>query len=270
MTATAHPLASGAGWRVREIVCTAGPDDPAFEEQHEDCCIALVTAGSFRYRAPQGTALLAPGAILLGNQGSCFECGHEHAAGDRCIAFHFEPKHLEDIAAGVPGATRLGFQRAHLPPSLALEGLFAEAQMPIADAAAYEEIAVRLAGAVYAALAGSAPRAVQPSAHDAKRITRALRRIEAEFDRPLSLELLAREAAMSRYHFLRVFRALVGMTPHQFLLRTRLQHAALMLRLSGRPITSIALDVGFGDLSTFNRRFRRVMGLAPGAWRGVR
>lgn len=266
MTATAHLLASGSGWHVREIVCTAGPDDPAFEERHESCCIALVTHGSFSYRSPLGTALLAPGAILLGNQGACFECGHEHAAGDRCIAFHFEPEQIEDIVAGVPGVRRLAFGRSHLPPSRSLEVLAAEAQTATGDAA-YEEIAVRLAGAVYASLAERAAAPAEVSAQDALRITRALRRIEAQSERPLSLAQLASEAAMSRYHFLRVFRAVVGVTPHQLLLRTRLQRAALMLRRSDRPVTEIAYEAGFGDLSTFNRQFRRAMGSSPSTYR---
>lgn len=266
MTATAHLLASGPGWRVREIVCTAGPDDPAFEERHESCCIALVTHGSFSYRSPLGAALLAPGAILLGNQGACFECGHEHAAGDRCIAFHFEPELLEDVAASVPGARRLTFARSHLPPSRALDALAAGIQMA-ADDIAYEEIAVRLAGAVYAMQAGRAPTPADASARDERRITRALRRIEAQSDQPLSLAQLAQEAAMSPYHFLRVFRAVVGMTPHQILLRTRLQRAALMLRQSERPVTEIVYEAGFGDLSTFNRQFRRAIGMSPSAYR---
>ena len=68
---------------------------------------------------------------------------------------------------------------------------------------------------------------------------------------------------MSPYHFLRVFRQVVGMSPHQFTLRMRLQRAALRLARSSDPVATIALDCGVGDISTFNRRFRRVMGASP-------
>ncbi|WP_439500063.1 helix-turn-helix domain-containing protein [Bosea sp. (in: a-proteobacteria)] len=266
MTATSHLLASGPGWRVRDIVCTAGPGDPVFEEQHAQCCIAVVTHGSFQYRSSQGDALLAPGSLLLGNQGACFECGHEHAAGDRCLAFQFAPDYLEEIVAAVPGA-QPAFSRAHLPPSLALARLVAAAEAAPGDAAIYEDVALRLAGAVVATLAARLPAPATANARDTGRITEAVRRIEAECDEPLSLARLARDAAMSRYHFLRVFRAQVGMTPHQFLLRTRLHRAALMLRQSDMQVASIAFDAGFGDLSSFNRRFRRVMGTSPSAYR---
>jgi AraC-like DNA-binding protein len=269
MTATSHLLASGPGWRVRDIICTAGPNDRAFEEQHAHCCIAAVTCGSFSYRSSQGAALLAPGALLLGNQGACFECGHDHAAGDRCLAFQFDPAYLEDILAGVPGVRRLAFSHAHLPPSPALAGLMAE--MATSDgASAYEELAVRLAGAVAATLAGEPPATAAPTARDARRVTRALRCIEACSQETLSLTELAREAAMSRYHFLRTFKALIGMTPHQFLLRTRLHRSALLLRCSAHGVAQIAYDCGFGDLSTFNRHFRLAMGTSPSAYRASR
>ena len=72
---------------------------------------------------------------------------------------------------------------------------------------------------------------------------------------------------MSPYHFLRTFRAVVGMTPHQFVLRTRLHRAAVRLRRSSAAISTIAFDAGFNDLSTFNRRFRRLMGASPRDYR---
>ena len=75
---------------------------------------------------------------------------------------------------------------------------------------------------------------------------------------------------MSPYHFLRTFRQVVGLTPHQFLLRTRLQRAAVRLRASDEPVSAIAFEAGFNDLSTFNRRFRRVTGLTPSAYRAER
>ena len=60
------------------------------------------------------------------------------------------------------------------------------------------------------------------------------------------------------------------MTPHQYVLRTRLHRAALRLRRSTEFISAIAFDVGLNASSTFNRRFRRVMGVSPSAYRGRR
>jgi AraC family transcriptional regulator len=77
-------------------------------------------------------------------------------------------------------------------------------------------------------------------------------------------------AGMSKYHFLRVFRRLAGVTPHQYLISARMRRAALGLASSRRPVLAIALDAGFGDLSTFNSRFRVTFGLTPTQYRASR
>jgi AraC-like DNA-binding protein len=271
MTIAVRNLFSGKGWRADDVVCTAGPQDRPFEERHRDFCIAVVAEGTFRYRSRQGTAMLSPGALLLGNQGTCFECGHQHGVGDRCISFHYEPAFLERVLSGVPGAKRLAFERGELPPSLRLAPLAAtaEAARETGDGIAYEEAAVGLAGVAASALTGNEKPAVL-SASDEKRVGRAVRRIEAEASEAMTLGALADEANLSPYHFLRSFRRIAGMTPYQYVLKTRLHRAAVRLRTSDEPVSTIAFDAGFGDLSTFNRRFRRVMGAAPAAYRTAR
>lgn len=273
MAMTWQILAAGPGWRVTDIRCDAGPHDRPFAEAHEAACIAAVTEGSFQYRSTHGQALLAPGALLLGNDGQGYECGHEHAAGDRSLCFHFDPDYLEDIVAAVPGARRTSFAVPRLPPLPALMSLLAaaEAARDSGDRCEFEELALRLAGTVAAELADAARRpARRPTARDQRRVTRALRRIESGADEPLALAALARDAAMSPYHFLRTFDAVVGMTPHQYVLRTRLHRAAVRLRRTPDPIAAIAFDAGFNDLSTFNHRFRRLLGATPTAYRAGR
>ena len=267
MTAIATRLASGEGWLVEDVTCTAGPSDRPFEERHGSFCIAAVTHGSFEYRTAQGSALLAPGSLLLGNAGACFECGHEHAAGDRCLAFHYAPALLEEVVAAVPGARRLEFGLPRLPPLPALLPWIAAAEAERDDPGALEELALGIAGTVAAAVpdkGGSRPRV---TAGEARRVTAALRLIEARSDQPLPLAEAAGAAGMSRFHFLRTFRSVVGLTPHQYVLRTRIHRAAVRLRRSAGTVTAIALDCGFGDLSTFNRQFRRATGQSPSAFR---
>lgn len=273
MTAAAlRLLASGPGWAVHDFVCTAGPQDRPFEEHHGNMCIAAVMAGTFQYRSSQGAAVLAPGALLLGNEGTCFECGHEHGRGDRCLSFHFASDIFESVVAAVPGARRMAFAIPRLPPSPRLMPLLAslEAACDMGDGAEFEELALRVAGAAAAALADADGVADRLSRRDERRVTDALRRIEAESDEPLALRDLAREARMSPYHFLRVFKRVAGLTPHQFVLRTRLHRAAVRLRRSDEPVSGIAFEAGFNDLSTFNRRFRQIMGVTPTAYRTQR
>jgi AraC-like DNA-binding protein len=268
MSATATILASGNGWRVSDVVCTAGPRDRPFEECHDSVCIAVVTAGSFRYRGTTGTATLSPGSLLLGNHGACFECGHEHAVGDRCLAFHYAPDAFEEIVAAVPGA-RTEFDRPRLPPLHRLSALLVDAELACrsGEPTEIEEVSLRLAGAVLEITADRPRHAAGPDDREIRGIVTALRRIEADSHVPLTLDTLAGEARMSRFHFLRVFRRIVGLTPYQYLLRTRLHRAAVRLRRADDPVTSIAFECGFSDLSTFNRRFRAIMGTTPTRYR---
>jgi AraC-like DNA-binding protein len=264
MSFSSHLLASGPGWRVRDCICTASPQDRPFEERHEAVCVAAVIRGTFQYRAAQGRATLAPGAFLLGNPGAHFECGHEHGVGDRCLSFDFDPDCFEEVVASVPGARRLFFTMPRLSPSEMVLPVIAAAEAANNDLE-FEEAALRVAGA--AVTAGNGASETVRSPRQERRVAEVLRRIEAEPDEAATLSRLARDAAMSPYHFLRIFKAVAGVTPYQFILAQRLRRAAVRLRRTTDPISAVAYEAGFNDVSTFNRRFRRIMGMTPGAWR---
>jgi AraC family transcriptional regulator len=272
MAISSHRLASGIGWNVTDVVCSAGPKDRPFEEQHERMVIALVTRGTFNYTSTHGSAVLTPGSVLLGNSGSCFECGHEHSTGDRCLSFQFAPEAFETVAAAVPGNRSSGFTAPRLPFLPEVLPLVVAAEVLRNDPAAvdeFHELALRLAGTVCRALSDD-PRAQRaPNDRDKKRVAAALRRIELDPAQKLSLSELAADAAMSQFHFLRVFEQVVGVTPAQYILRTRLRRAAVQLRGSMERVATIAGDCGFADLSTFNRQFRRVTGLSPNEFRAA-
>lgn len=264
-------LAEGPGWSVMDVVCTARPGDPAYGERYETACVAAVMEGTFQHRSPRGAVTLAPGALLLGNDGEDFECGHEHGCGDRCLAFNFSPAHFERAAAGVPGAKAARFKAARVPPVEALLPLLAaaEAAREERDGEALEELALRIAGAAITLAGDATATPAAPSARDERRVSEAVRLIEEGAGEAHSVAALAGDVAMSPYHFLRTFRALVGMTPHQYVLRTRLHRAAVRLKRTDDPVAAIAFEEGFGDLSTFNRRFKRVMGKSPLAYRAA-
>jgi AraC family transcriptional regulator len=87
--------------------------------------------------------------------------------------------------------------------------------------------------------------------------------IESRPDAQHGLTALAREARLNRYHFLRIFQQLTGLTPHQYVLRARLV-------LEPAWVLDIALDSGFGDVSNFNHAFRAEFGVTPRAYRNSR
>lgn len=91
--------------------------------------------------------------------------------------------------------------------------------------------------------------------------------IEERADDELTLAELARTAKLSAFHFLRTFKDLMGVTPHQYLMRTRLRRAAACLLAEPGKILEVALGSGFADVSNFNRAFRTEFGLSPRAYR---
>jgi AraC family transcriptional regulator len=259
-------LASGDGWQVADIVCTSGPGDHPFEECAGAVSVSLVLAGTFVFRSDRGSSLLSAGSLLLMNAGQTFECSHQHGEGDRCLSFQLAPELFEQVA-GETGALSARFDHDRLPPSRAFAGLAARAKAAMAGRGSFEELVFRLAGAAIRAACGGDRELPAPSVRDHARIARVLRQLESDTAAPASLAELARVAGLSRYHFLRTFKRVTGVTPHQWLLRARLADAANRLASSREPVTGIALDAGFEDLSHFIRSFRAEFGVSPRHYR---
>jgi AraC-like DNA-binding protein len=256
--ATPRIIARNEGWSVADVLCTSGPQDRCFEEHHAQYSIAMVLAGTFQYRTALGTGLMTPGALMLGNPGLAYECGHEHAEGDRCVVFWFEPEYFERLAG-------TEFRVPRLPPLRSLAPLVASTAAGVTGTSgvAWDELAVRVAvGVAQLAARQSSDQTALPLNAEA-RVTRVVRAIEARPDANLSLTNLARDSGLSPYHFLRTFERLTGVTPHQFVLRARLREAATRLVTEPRKVIDVALDSGFGDVSNFNRAFRAEFGVTP-------
>jgi len=99
-----------------------------------------------------------------------------------------------------------------------------------------------------------------------RRLLRARDAIHARYSQALRLQDLAREAALSPFHFLRLFRAAFGETPHRYLTRVRID-AAKRLLLADAPVTDVCFDVGFQSLGSFSALFAKRVGSPPSAFR---
>jgi AraC family transcriptional regulator len=281
-------LARGTGWQAQDVVCSSGPQDRAFEERHDRVSLAVVLSGTFTYRNDFGRTLLTPGALLLGDAGTCFTCGHEHGAGDRCLAFHFEPAFFEQLAADT-GALKPRFGRSSLPAVRTLAPLVARAIVAVDNGAmsdgklmrarrtdggangspaapGFDQLALDLAAGALRQSGTCHQPAI--SARDERRVAAVIRHLEDHYHEPLPLAALADLAGLSPFHFLRVFRATAGLTPHQYVLRARLRAAAVTLATTTTPVTEVALASGFEDLSNFIRTFRTEFGVTPSTYRG--
>lgn len=100
-----------------------------------------------------------------------------------------------------------------------------------------------------------------------RRMLRARDAMDRAYAQPLDVPALARLAHVSEAHFSRTFRAAFGETPHRYLQRRRVERAMFLLRETGRSVTDICYEVGFGSTGTFSRTFREIVGRSPRAYR---
>lgn len=262
-------LARGKDWTLSECVCNAGPQHAPFEEQHEGFTIAAVVEGNFVYHSDTGRKLQHPGSLLLGNHGAYFQCGHDHGTGDRCIALNFAASLFAEIAASATGRSSFRFPTGMLPVSRRVLPLVSRLAAAPGNSSPLrlEEFVTDMCESVIGELHGHAETSQRVGAREERRVADVLRFIERNASDRLQLEEFADMARMSKYHFLRVFRKVAGVTPYQYMLSVRLRRAASQLIGSNEAVSAIAFEAGFGDLSTFNRRFRQHFGVNPSAFR---
>jgi YesN/AraC family two-component response regulator len=98
-------------------------------------------------------------------------------------------------------------------------------------------------------------------------LRRAVAYVEARLHTHVSLDQVAREAGMSKFHFCRVFKSITGLTFREFLARRRIARAVELLRDPDRSLTDVYLEVGFKDMSHFSRVFRKLVGQSPSRFR---
>jgi AraC-like DNA-binding protein len=175
------------------------------------------------------------------------------------------PRHSSEVGVN----QRLGSAQLPNRPGFRLISRYAAAlfdESGGADRSAYGRIAVDLLAVLVWQMAndGSAP--VHPADIHLARLQRVAR--ENIADPRLDVSLLASMAGVSVRTVYSAFAA-IGLTPAEYIRRQRIEAAAARLSSSGVSVTDIAISVGFGDVTTFVRCFKRRHGVTPSQWRGA-
>lgn len=254
-----------AGYRLADLRCLPGRDGWYVEGLYSQCAVGLVLSGVFDYASKGRLRTAVPGTFLFANKSEPFSCRHLCGDGNRRLVMFFAVDLLEAVADDLRlDAAR--FPAASAPPSPltpTVSGLMLRIarRRDDSDEAAAAIAAAALRGARHRSDPDNVPAA------DARRIVDVVRHVNAHFAAACTLDGLASVAGMGRFRFARIFRAVTGETPSQYVLNRRLSAAAARLAASRSPVTEIAYEVGFNDLSYFYARFRSAFGCAPGAWR---
>ncbi len=252
-----------ASLAVVDYRCTVAPTDLPFVETHAGFSVSYVRKGSFGYRSRGRIFELVTGSLLVGYPGDEFVCSHDHVCGDECLSFHLSAS-LVDAIGG-----RAVWRSGGVPPlaELMVLGELAQAAAEGRSDLALDEVGALLAARFVGLVSGQGHRAPGAAPRDRRRAVEVALWLDQNSREPIDLEAAAREAGLSSFHFLRLFARVLGVTPHQYLVRSRLRRAARLLADDTRPITDVAFEAGFGDLSNFVRSFRRAAGVSPRAFR---
>jgi AraC-like DNA-binding protein len=137
-----------------------------------------------------------------------------------------------------------------------------------------DEVVTRLADALLTQTLRTALEQLQrsdgtglPALRD-QQIAAAIELIHGQPERGWTVGELAAEVALSRSTFSSRFRQVVGESPLRYLTRARLAHAAALLRTTDAPLAEVATRAGYGTEFSFGKAFKRMFGIAPGAYRG--
>ncbi|CAL80363.1 putative transcriptional regulatory protein, AraC family [Bradyrhizobium sp. ORS 278] len=257
---TATLLFDSPSLAVSEFRCAATVGEQPFAEQYAGYSLSYVRKGSFGCHHRGRFFELVTGALLVGYPGDEFMCTHDHVCGDECLSFFFDDAVVEEVGGG-----KQVWQTGAVPPlpQLMVLGELAQAVTARDQTVGLDEIGYVIASRFVEAVSGEATRPEPLSLRDRRRAVDSALWIDDNSEHDIALADAAREAGVSPFHFLRLFAATIGVTPHQYLIRTRLRRAARRLSESDTPVTTIAYDTGFADLSNFTRTFTRAAGLSP-------
>ena len=242
--------------------------------------VKSVLRGVATWETEQGRFELVPGAVLLLNEEEEYTVTIEALHSVETFCLFFERGFVEDAwrAATTSSASLLDSPQAETRVMFAERLRFdaplvsamrdAHARMRDGDtlAESFDDVALALVQTqVDVASRVSRLPALRAStrAELARRVALATSYLHANLERRVSIAEAARAAALSPFHFHRLFAAFHGTTPHRYLTRLRLERARALLRATDAPVLDVALSCGFESLGSFTSLFTRTFGVPP-------
>jgi len=236
------------------------------EETSTRWAVAFVHSGSFSVTHDGVRRTLRRGSVLLSRPGERFRCTHhEECPTDTCVSVSFEPGAATAIEATWAATAwparevatpRLAYVDRRLKTAVTHADIFSIERWALAVAAALEDDTAPQRGRYAARLA------------DVDAIVATCESIERDPTRRRSIADRAHEVGLTSTRLTHGFRRYVGESPHQYVIRWRLAHAAA-LRTDGWNVSESCYRAGFENLSHFSRSFHRAMGVRAADWTAV-
>lgn len=238
---------------------------------HLDFHIGFVTEGIQRHRSKGESFLLGPGRIALMPPGEIHDGASEGGGAYTLKTFRLSQALIAGMTEEISGQPReLELSSVLLEdPRLVgnLRGLHEAMQQAVGPGSlAVQTQWITLLERLLRQSRAITPESI-PGSLSALQWSRVRDYCFSNIDQRITLDDLAGLCGLGRFPFLKQFKRTIGMTPHAWLLRLRLERACGLLSRSGQPIIDVAHAVGFYDQSHFNRAFRQAFGVAPSRYR---
>ncbi|OGR46633.1 MAG: hypothetical protein A2X40_00400 [Elusimicrobia bacterium GWC2_65_9] len=260
-------------------VATAGYYEHS-QAEHPGLELCFAAGGTRHQRRFRGKSwIIEDDALMVFNarERHVEECSANPNLSDlRAVIIH--PGFVDDLLADVRmNADELVFDDALLRPApplrAALDALFSAAATPgtspVAVDCALTELVIEITTGLKHG-ASAELRTLERRGYYPGPAARARAVLRDEMGSPdLDLRRVASRAGLSKFHFVRAFRDKTGITPIQYLNRLRVDVAKQKLRSGAQAVTGIAFDVGFADISAFNKAFKRHAGMSPTQYRNI-
>src|SRR5258708_28234312 len=234
---TATTILQGDKIFVYDYRCTAGPDSKPFVERHTSHSIAYVRKGSFGCTKRGRSFELVTGSVMVGHPGDEYVCTHDHhVCGDQCLAFFFHPP-LVDAIGGNAEVWRTGC--APPLPQLIVLGELAQAAADGRSDVGLDEVGQMFASRFVEVVSGRSYKGAPAKVRDRRRAVETALWIDAHSHQQINLEDVAGQADISPFHFLRLFSSVLGVTPPQYLVLSRLPPPPRLLAPDARSAPPI-------------------------------
>jgi AraC family transcriptional regulator len=229
---------------------------------HEAYELAWVETGHLEYRVGRRRFTADEGSVIV------VPAGVEHATsitqGTRAVSMHLSPQ----LVRGVAEALGPEYRRRQIDAGIAAAGermvrLGSLLEQEASGGPSSDLAAGALAEALATQLVRGAPERLSRAREHDPRILRAVQLAEDVRGEEIDVDDMARAAGMSRYHFSRLFKQVVGTSPYRYLLEVKLARAAELLRRRRLSVTEAAVEAGFSDFGRFAAHFRRSFGCRP-------
>ncbi len=262
---TRHFIAIDARWELCAGHDLAGDERPLLTDSTS---IRLIVGGDVRVAVRHTRTIATTGCAIR------MPAGAVHAFGPATTRRHsfLELRWLRPLTTGAGIAPCMHppaeWVCRRVPPGIAAQAAAVHRSLTGATSAATASDAMaRQAVESLAEWAGQLPARSAGADHDVPAVQRALSLLRSNACGPCpNLDELASVAGLSKFHFLRLFAATVGTTPHRYLQLVRIEQARRLLG-RGDGIAHVAQEVGFSDQSHFTRCFRDIVGIPPGRYR---